>query len=416
MNKYIYFLLTAILLSCSERDRDNPFDPSGDIPVNFRARSIEKSVELSWGSPDIIDYTGFNVYRRAEDSDQSFSRIVELSRTTRNYTDTTVSFGTTYTYYVRVASGNLESRPSETVSVTPGPGFNWIVDETSFQIRKLSYDLSYTFLAYDTYPAMPTDMAISQELQTGVILYNRYSRIEEIDFSANVKDEYGQINYPYAVAYDPVSTLFWIVDSSGYLYNLNTQSNTIRLVSASLSKPIAIDIATEQNLISVVDTGLKEIWQFNRSGTLLERITSINGKPLKGPYRYVIDEVHNRCWLVDGDANIDYIYTKSLEESEFFLADSTLNAGDIAVSLSSEHAWYVTFNGKSSVVLQLSASGTRQLQLAYFFNPFDLHVNPYDGSLLVADSWNGRIVHYNESNKVIGEAENLIFPVKVVVQ
>jgi hypothetical protein len=363
-----------------------------------------------------VDYTGFNIYRKADAVEQSFSQIATLSRFTRDYTDTTISFGTTYTYYIRLASGSLESRPSESVTVTPGPGFNWIVDETSFQVRKLSYDLSYTFLAYDTYPGMPTDMAISTELATGVILFNRFSKVQEIDLSANLKGEYKQIKYPYAVGYDPVGTLFWIVDSSGYLYTLNTQSNAVRIISQSLSNPIAIDIAPEMNLISVVDAGSREILQFNRSGTLVDKITSVNGRLLEGPYRYVIDERHDRCWLVDGNSIIDYIYTKDLDDNEFFLADSALNAGDIEVSLSSEEAWYVSFNRSESVVLQLSATGTRQLELAYFFNPFDILVNPYDGSLLVVDSWNGRIAHYNGSNALIGEVDNLIFPVKVVVQ
>jgi hypothetical protein len=404
------------LISCSERERDNPFDPTGDLPVDIRVRSIDKTVALSWNSPDIVDYTGFNIYRKADAVEQSFSQIATLSRFTRDYTDTTISFGTTYTYYIRLASGSLESRPSESVTVTPGPGFNWIVDETSFQVRKLSYDLSYTFLAYDTYPGMPTDMAISTELATGVILFNRFSKVQEIDLSANLKGEYKQIKYPYAVGYDPVGTLFWIVDSSGYLYTLNTQSNAVRIISQSLSNPIAIDIAPEMNLISVVDAGSREILQFNRSGTMVDKITSVNGRLLEGPYRYVIDERHDRCWLVDGNSIIDYIYTKDLDDNEFFLADSALNAGDIEVSLSSEEAWYVSFNRSESVVLQLSATGTRQLELAYFFNPFDILVNPYDGSLLVVDSWNGRIAHYNGSNALIGEVDNLIFPVKVVVQ
>jgi hypothetical protein len=412
----IYPIILLILISCSERERDNPFDPTGDLPVDIRVRSIDKTVALSWNSPDIVDYTGFNIYRKADAVEQSFSQIATLSRFTRDYTDTTISFGTTYTYYIRLASGSLESRPSESVTVTPGPGFNWIVDETSFQVRKLSYDLSYTFLAYDTYPGMPTDMAISTELATGVILFNRFSKVQEIDLSANLKGEYKQIKYPYAVGYDPVGTLFWIVDSSGYLYTLNTQSNAVRIISQSLSNPIAIDIAPEMNLISVVDAGSREILQFNRSGTMVDKITSVNGRLLEGPYRYVIDERHDRCWLVDGNSIIDYIYTKDLDDNEFFLADSALNAGDIEVSLSSEEAWYVSFNRSESVVLQLSATGTRQLELAYFFNPFDILVNPYDGSLLVVDSWNGRIAHYNGSNALIGEVDNLIFPVKVVVQ
>jgi hypothetical protein len=416
MKKILTFLSLIVIFSCSEREKDNPFDPGGDEPVSLSAWSIQKTVELSWNSPNLVDFTGYNLYRKAEDSEQFFTRIAELSVFTRNYTDTSISYGTTYIYYVKVASGGLESGPSESVAVTPGPGFNWIVDETSFQIRKTTYDLSYTLLALDTYPRMPTDMAVSDNLETGVILYNRSTLVQEIDLSGTLRSEYDQIKHPYAVAYDPVGTLFWIVDSSGYLYSLDTRSNILRNRSASLSKPISIHIAPEKNLISIVDAGSKEIVQFNRSGSFINRITSINGKPLEGPYRYVIDEKHDRSWLVDGNSVIDYIYTKSLDDSEFFLADSALNAGDIEASFFSEQAWYVSFNVNESVVLQLSADGTRQLELSYFFNPYDLQVNPYNGSLIVVDSWNGKILHYNQSNKLIGEMENLIFPVKVIVQ
>jgi len=416
MKRILIFISIFFLISCSERDKDNPFDPGGEEPVNLLARSFQESVELSWNSPNLIDFTGFNIYRKAEDSEQFFTRIAELSVFTRNYTDTNIIFGTTYVYNIRVASGSLESIPSDPVVVTPGPGFNWIVDETSFQIRKTSYDLSYTFLALDTYPKMPTDMAVSPGLGAGIILYNRSSLIEEIDLSGASRNQYEQISYPYAVAYDPVGTLFWIVDSSGFLYTLDTRTDIIRNRSASLSKPISIHIASEKNLISIVDAGSREIVQFNRSGTLINKISSVNGKPLEGPYRYVIDEQHDRCWLVDGKSNIDYIYTKSLDEDDFFLADSVYNAGDIEVSFFSEQAWYVSFDRDESVVLQLSAEGTRQLKLSYFFNPYDLQVNPYDGSLIVADSWNGKVLHFNRSNKLIGEMKNLIFPVKVVVQ
>jgi len=416
MKQFIFPFCLLILVSCSERDKNNPFDSGGDAPVGLSARSISKSVELSWNRPDLLDYTGFNIYRKKESVEQYFTKIGELLPVRLTYTDTSVEYGNTYSYFIKVASGYLESRPSETVSVTPGPGYNWIVDETSFQIRKTSYDLSYTFLIYDTYPGMPTDMAVSNELETGVILYNRSGVIQEIDFSANLKNQYEAIKSPYAVAYDNIGSLFWIVDSSGILYTLDSQTNKISLVSIAFTKPISIHIAPEKNLISVVDAGAKKILQYNRSGRLLNTISTINNKPLEGPYRYVIDEKHDRSWLVDGNSAIDYIYTKSSEDEDFFLADSASNAGDIEVCLSSEQAWYVSFRGDRSIVLQLSAEGTRQLELSYFFNPFDLHVNPYDGSLIVVDSWFGRVLHYDNSNKLIGEMRNLVFPVKVVVQ
>ncbi len=418
MKRIIIPLFLLILLSCSDRDKDNPFDPTGDEPVILGARSINKSVELSWGQPDLVDYTGFNLYRKEEGAEQFFTRIAELLPVSRTYTDTTVEYGSTYIYFIKLASGNLESRPSRAVTATPGPGFNWIVDQYNYQILKTNYDLSYTFLVYDTYPypGMPTDMAVSPSLETGVILFNRSGMIQEIDFSGNLKSQYDEIRYPYAVAYDPVGSLFWIVDSSGFLYTLDTQADDINYVYISFSKPISIHIAPEKNLISVVDAGEKEIVQFNRSGNLINKITLINGKPLEGPYRYIIDEKHDRSWLVDGNMDIDYIYTKSSEDEEYFLADSVINAGDIEVSPSSEQAWYVSFNRDSSIVLQLSAEGTRQLELSYFYNPFDLHVNPYDGSLIVVDSWNGRVLHYDDSNRLIGEMVNLSFPVKVLVQ
>ena len=132
MNKIFVFIFVIFLFSCSERKQDNPFDPSGETPIHLSAYSISERVDLSWNSPDIIDYTGFNIYRKNESSGGPFTRIGEVSRLFRNYTDTTISYGNTYIYYVKVASGHLESLPSRAVSVTPGPGFNWIVDDYSY--------------------------------------------------------------------------------------------------------------------------------------------------------------------------------------------------------------------------------------------------------------------------------------------
>jgi hypothetical protein len=416
MKRFILPFCFLLIVSCSERNQNNPFDSNGDVPVNLRIESINKSVELSWIGPNLIDYSGFNIYRKQDGVDQFFIRIAELPAKIRTYKDTTVEYGNKYIYFIKIASGNSESRPSDEKSVRPGPGFNWILDETAFTILKTSYDLSYIFLAYDTYPGRPTDMAVSNSLQTGVILYTRSGVVETIDFSGRRRNIYEGIRHPYAIAYDPNGALFWIADSSGILYTLNSQTDGIRVINSSLSKPISINIAATQNIISVVDAGSKEIVQFNRSGNIINTISLINGKPLEGPYRYVIDEQNDRSWLVDGNLNIDYIYTKSLDDEDYFLADSVINAGDIEINQSNALAWYISFSRDRSTVLQLSAEGTRQLELSYFFNPVDLQVNPHDGSLLVVDSWNGRVLHYDSSNNLIGEIRNLSFPVKVVVQ
>ena len=416
MKVCLLFFVLILFVSCSKRNRDNPFDSTGDQPVNLYGHSLNKSVQLSWDLPNLVDYTGFNLYREEQDVDETFTRVAELAPTATSYTDLTVEFGFTYNYFIKVAAGNLESRSSNEISVTPGPGYNWIIDETSYKVVKTSYDLSYTLLVYDTYPDRPTDMAVSSHLNTGVILFTRSGLIQEINLSGNLNMQHREIQYPYAIAYDPVSTLFWIADSSGVLYTLDTGNHSIIPIYSSLSKPISLNIAAQQNIISIVDISEKEIVQFNRAGYLIDKISLINGKSLQGPTHFIFDENHNRIWLVDGNSNFDYIYTKLSEDENYFLADSVLNCGDIDISLSSDLAWYVSLNSNRSSVLQLSPDGTRLFELTYFYNPFDLQVNPYDGSLLVVDSWSGRVLHYDNSNRIIGIMKNLIFPVKVVVQ
>jgi hypothetical protein len=67
--------------------------------------------------------------------------------------------------------------------------------------------------------------------------------------------------------------------------------------------------------------------------------------------------------------------------------------------------------------VQLSADGTRQTNLPdYFYNPYDIEINPYDGTMLVVDTGNGRVIHYDRNKEVIGMIGNLNFPVKVVIE
>ena len=49
MNRFLLPFCLIVVLSCSDRDRNNPFDSTGDEPVSLRARSLDETVELSWG-------------------------------------------------------------------------------------------------------------------------------------------------------------------------------------------------------------------------------------------------------------------------------------------------------------------------------------------------------------------------------
>jgi DNA-binding beta-propeller fold protein YncE len=295
---------------------------------------------------------------------------------------------------------------------------NWIVDKWGYQLLKTTYDVEHTILTYETnWP--PTDMALSKDIGTAVILYQSSGTVEEIDLSGGFKNRYNQIKYPTAVVFEPVDSKFWIADSSGYLYQLDTQSDEVRVIYSSLSRPVALHCAPTKNLISVVDIGSKEIIHFNRSGQRLNSIRFINGERLEGPSQFIIDEVNDRYWLIDGNENVDYIYARHPIDNAYSLIDSLEDAGDLEIGLIDGTAWIGSIDIPNSLVLQLSPEGTRQLQLSGFYYAYDLQINPYDGTLLVIDLRNtekDRVMHYNRSHEVIGSSNIYNTPVRVLVE
>jgi acid phosphatase type 7 len=97
-------------------DRTPPTAPSG-----VTATAGDAKVTLSWGaSTDRVGVTGYRVYRGIG-GNWSTTPIGTTSTSTRTYTNTPLTNGTTYSYFITAvdAAGN-ESAHSSTVSATPG--------------------------------------------------------------------------------------------------------------------------------------------------------------------------------------------------------------------------------------------------------------------------------------------------------
>jgi len=418
--KMIILCGLILTLSCSERNKGNPFEVSGDISLLLNITSSDKRVELSWTSPVVDGYTGFNIYRKAEGFEDSFKRIASnLPPGTRKYIDDDIQYERTYIYNITITGLDVESRPSKNVRISPGPGYIWIVDKWGYQIIKTTYDLQKQILFYDT-DSPPTNMALSKDLGVGIILYLNSNTVDKINLNGKRIMRYNQIEYPMDIVYDSADSLFWIVDSSGILYSLDSKSDQIEKVSQSLTKPTSLSMDIERGLVSVIDRGKKEIVLFNRRGERFQTITSINEEKLSNPLQFAIDELNDRTWLIDREYEFDYIYAKGPGENDYTLLDSVqyksdLN-GDIEINKNDETSWFISYNKQNSTVVQLSATGSRQLVLSGYYDPYDILINPYDGTLLVADSGHSIVLHYNRNNTIIGQSQSLQFPVKVLVE
>jgi len=416
--QYIIIVLTlTFLFSCAEREKQNPFDPTGSAPITLSVTSRGQRVDLSWSNPDLSDFTGFNVYRKKETSDSAFNLLAIIqSSGTRNYSDNNVEFRQLYSYYVTIVGQNQESKPSNTVSITPGPGYNWVVDKWGFQIIKTTYDAEHLVLYYYTnYP--PSDMAVAKPFRIGLITFPSAGLVEVIGLiNGDLIETIDQITYPYVIAYDSSASNFWLGDSSGYLYKIDAETRNVELISSALRKPIFIHIAEQVGLISVVDLNLKEIVQFDRAGDVVNKITEINGQSLSGPRRFLYNEKYDRYWLSDGISSMDFIYTKNRIDDQFMCIDTLPQAIDLELSKYDDKIWLIDFKGFNSSLVQLSHTGIRQLEISGLYEPFDIQVNKYDGTLLIAESGRGRLLHYNNELQLLGMFTPLNFPVKVIVE
>jgi hypothetical protein len=404
-------------LSCAIREKLNPFDPNGHLNLNLDVFSTGQAVELSWDRPNLEGYTGFNIHRRQEGVDSSYKIIAEnIPSERRTYTDDYLMYRQRYSYYITVVSEGIESKPSNTVSIVPGPGEVWIVDKWGYQLVHTTYDVEHVIGRYLTnWP--PTDCAIAGDLNTGLILYNEYGIIEGIELaSLENRQLITSVAHPYGVVYDPGAGGFWVIDSSGYLYQINASTFQLTALSPALGKPVQISISLQAGYINIVDQKLKKIITFDREGNKVSEISTVQGHALLQPERFAVTSNLGRFWLIDDSGEWDRIYTRAASDEDFQCIDSLSAAGDLSLTNDPSLVWIVSLNGTESSIMQLSASGTRQLELKGYYDPYDIEINRYDRTLLVADTGNSRVLHYDTGYQILGMYLNLYFPVKVIVE
>ncbi len=141
---FLFYLdiLLIFFLSCSERERNNPFDAGGKYkaPVELSLEQVDDKIHLSWKVKNIKDFSGFRIYRSVDDT-TNFSLLTQLSAERSSYTDSDVQYTRWYYYYITVLGKGIESSPSKIVKGLPGPGEIFIMSRLGYAIHHYSYDL-----------------------------------------------------------------------------------------------------------------------------------------------------------------------------------------------------------------------------------------------------------------------------------
>lgn len=413
---HIAVLFFAVLFSCQQRDRNNIFDPNtvtDSLNISLRITRADTVIVLQWTKPVNIRFKAFRVYRKTA-QESAFSLIRSLPPYAESCRDTVDPAGISYTYYITLLGADNESVPSKKISTLPGPGNYWILDLGAYNILAYTYDLQHTIYSkYAVFP--PSSMALADDNQLGLITYTR-SHYIEIFSRANSQTIAGfdLINYPFNSMYDSANKGFWITDSSGglYLYSINT--GELSLKSSAPLNPV--QLLDDGDKMWIVDRKMKALLIFNKEGTFQSGVTHIQLTSFNDPYFMAIDRKNRNYFVLDHGAAEDKLYTFDASMNSITLLHSRKNLDKIRFDPLSNSLWLSVNDSLDAKLVQLSAAGLRLLELTGFRFITDLNVNPYDGSLTVADAGKRRVTRLRADGSIIAVLTNVYYPAKVYAQ
>ncbi len=416
---FLFGALFILSISCSERERTNPFDPANTIeaPIQLSIKPFPERIELQWSYPPLEGVVKTHIYRAVDDS-TTFELYQVVDSNVRSFVDNNVTNYHWYYYRVTLSNGVRETSPSNSVRTFSGPTTTWMLSENGFQILRLSYDLDHILATYNTfYPdndwhvqlASFSIWLVSQAF-TAVSRLSLKAGEETFIFTQGLKS-------PVAVVGQSSGNNFYVLDNGQdkvFYYQEETLKRTFTLPKGNY---FALKVFTNQNrMVAVnratayfIDLSLNQIADSLHAPPNMEFFAAVQ----QGVWLYLITN--------DFEANRSIIYYQSLAEANLESLSLPMIIGTLAYS-TTENAFVVSQiiqNGplvfKDNLV-KLSGEGTRLWELSGFSVITDIKINPVDKSIVVCDRLNDRLVMVNKDGTVLFKSREIYDPIRVHIQ
>jgi len=408
-------LIIQIFCGCSERERTNIFDPSAGIDsldLTLIITSADTVTTLKWFPPTSVDYTGFNLYRRAENESQ-FALVTSLSSNQKEYKDRALTFDVSYEYYLTIQGENSESPPSPKVKVTPGPLSFWILDRWGLNIFKTTYDLRHKRITKFAV-WIPENLAFDTKNNLALVTYPQYRFAEIFDqYSGATTVTLPDFIYPFDCVYDPHREKFWLTDSSGYLYKINPIDGLSDLIDQSLQQPSQIIISNQT--LYVIEIGRKQVIIYNSNGNRVGTLKNIGNIELQQPIYIQNDPLSEHIYIIDQTSTERILYRYAPLQNSLKVILKNEHLKTIKVNPRDNSIWLSIDNELNSSLMQLSNDEVR-LELKGFSGISDFRINPSTGTLIVADYVEGFVKHIRTDSSTIGTFKEAIYPSKVYTE
>lgn len=401
---------------CADRDRINPVDPNNPDtmgrPSGVTVISIQDTVKLSWDIIELKDLIGYQIYRKSS-PESDFIPLALVQPTVNLYEDTAVEFNVEYAYQISAVGSTYESLRSNTVTITPGPTFNWVSDNFNGQVVKLTHDAQHEILRAGRFQNI---IDIEPNPITGdVWLIDRisllFAELIRVSSGGKIKLPILQFTSPLDAALEIETGALWVADSTdNVVVKLDSAGNRLFAVT-ELSNPIAVSVEQRTGDCWVADNHANRIFRIKSDGTEI-LASSVN---LNAVQSISVNSLSGDVWVADSTriVKIDENGMLSLEPGQRFHFASTID-----VNANTGEVWVIDllFQFNESTVSKFSPEGQKLFEINGFTIPEDLSINLFDDSCIVADTENDRIVRISSDGTISGVLNSIGFPRAVSVE
>ena len=398
------------IFACADRQRLNPLDPQNPQtlgqPTGLSVVSWRDTVTLRWDQLALRDLNGFRIYRRLE-GESRFSPIALAPPNTNSFRDLRVTFGLLHAYRIAAVATDFESLPSDSVQITPGPAFSWVADENTGDLIMLSHDGLHEVLSTSAF-GFPLRLQIDARRGYVWMLHRFGGEFGRVAMngqrSLNSKRIYG----PWDLAIDQLDGSVWVSDSlTNGLMKFDSTGVLIKSLE-SYKKLVALAVHPQTADLWALDRATLRVLIFSRTGELPRVAPAV----LQRPTDIDIDAASGKIWIADGKRvrRLD-----SRGEEEQLTTQVFRLAYRLAADETSGGCWLIDYTTaiRGSDLIKLSPTGETLFTSKGFDLPQNLALNSYDGSCLIADYGNGRIVRVAANGHVVGSYERVFSPVDV---